>query len=318
VNNVNRAPVANAGGPYSGIVGIPVAFDGSASSDPDGNALTYSWDFDSSDGITEDATGPTPSHTYGAPGTFTVTLTVTDNDPAPLSNTTTTTATISSSNGFPANASVNGGDRVIRLNSAKPFWCVSLEPVNRSFQVTDIIPSSVLATFNGTSIHAISRTRVVDGVFEICFTKDQLRVLFASLSSGRRTVTITITGDLNGGGTFIASLDVVVVKGGGAGSLAKDDEGNGEDSFAYASPNPLNPSTTISFELSRPGTVRLNVYDVSGRLVKALANEFMGVGPHEVGWDGTSRQGARVASGVYFYVLQTPELTVKSHLVVAK
>ena len=318
VNNVNRAPVANAGGPYSGIVGIPVAFDGSASSDPDGNALTYSWDFDSSDGITEDATGPTPSHTYGAPGTFTVTLTVTDNDPVPLSNTATTTATISSSNGFPATASVSGGDRVIRLNSAKPFWCVSLEPVNRSFQVTDIIPSSVLATFNGTSIHAISRTRVVDGVFEVCFTKDQLRILFASLSSGRRTVTIAITGDLNGGGTFIASLDVVVVKGGGAGSLAKDDEGNGQDAFAYASPNPLNPSTTISFELSRPGTVRLNVYDVSGRLVKALANEFMGVGPHEVGWDGTSRQGARVASGVYFYVLQTPELTVKSHLVVAK
>jgi flagellar hook assembly protein FlgD len=84
------------------------------------------------------------------------------------------------------------------------------------------------------------------------------------------------------------------------------------------SPNPLNPSTTISFVLSRPGSVRLDVYDVSGRLVKALANEFMGTGPHSVGWDGTSRQGARVASGVYFYVLQTPELTVKSHLVVAK
>src|SRR5439155_112500 len=45
VNNVNRAPTANAGGPYNGVVGIPVNFDGSASMDADGDALTFAWNF---------------------------------------------------------------------------------------------------------------------------------------------------------------------------------------------------------------------------------------------------------------------------------
>ncbi len=302
VNNVNRAPTADAGGPYTGIVGIAVSFDGTASSDPDGNPLTYEWDFDVSNGITVDASGPTPSHTYGAANTYTA------------------TATISESGGFLANAFLDGGDRIIRLNQGRPFWCVELQPVGRSFRVTDIIPSTILASFGGVSIHAIGGKSIFveDGAarFKVCFAKDQLRLLFASLPIGRRTANVTITGDLNGGGSFHASVDVVVQKA-GPGSLAEGD-GHGPGGDVHASPNPLNPSTVISFELSKPGSVKLNVYDVSGRHVKTLADGFMGSGVQYVGWDGTSRTGSRVASGVYFYVLQTPERTVKSQLVVAK
>ena len=69
-------PIADAGGPYTGDVGIVVNFDGTASSDPGGSIVDWSWDF--GDGNT--GTGPTPSHTYAAPGNFTVTLIVTDND----------------------------------------------------------------------------------------------------------------------------------------------------------------------------------------------------------------------------------------------
>ena len=54
--------------------GDPVAFDGSASSDPDGSIASYSWAF--GDGAT--AQGATQVHAYAAPGTYTVTLTVTD------------------------------------------------------------------------------------------------------------------------------------------------------------------------------------------------------------------------------------------------
>jgi PKD repeat protein len=57
-------------------VGSPVAFNGSGSSDPDGTIASYNWDF--GDGSAA-GSGATPSHTYGAPGTYTVTLTVTDN-----------------------------------------------------------------------------------------------------------------------------------------------------------------------------------------------------------------------------------------------
>lgn len=70
-----QAPVAVPGGPYNGEVNIPVAFDGSGSTDPDGTIVSYDWDF--GDGTT--GTGATPTHTYVAQGNFTVTLTVTDN-----------------------------------------------------------------------------------------------------------------------------------------------------------------------------------------------------------------------------------------------
>ena len=83
-----KPPVANAGGPYSGIVNGPVQMDGSASTDPDGTIVSYAWDF--GDGTT--GTGVMPTHTYTAAGVYTVTLTVTDNDG--LTATATTTATI--------------------------------------------------------------------------------------------------------------------------------------------------------------------------------------------------------------------------------
>ncbi len=71
----NQAPTARPGGPYSGTVGAPIAFNGSASSDPDGSIAGYAWTF--GDGGT--ASGASPTHAYASPGTYTATLTVTDN-----------------------------------------------------------------------------------------------------------------------------------------------------------------------------------------------------------------------------------------------
>ena len=73
---VNLSPTADPGGPYSGEPGQALAFDGTASSDPNGDALTYLWEF--GDGAT--ASGATPSHSYSADGTYTATLTVSDGE----------------------------------------------------------------------------------------------------------------------------------------------------------------------------------------------------------------------------------------------
>ncbi|RCG26586.1 PKD domain-containing protein [Sphaerisporangium album] len=71
----NRAPVAKASGtPTSGQAPLTVAFSSAGSSDPDGDAITYAWNF--GDGGT--STSANPSHTYTANGTYTATLTVTD------------------------------------------------------------------------------------------------------------------------------------------------------------------------------------------------------------------------------------------------
>ncbi|MEZ4388129.1 MAG: S8 family serine peptidase [Candidatus Krumholzibacteriia bacterium] len=70
--------------------------------------------------------------------------------------------------------------------------------------------------------------------------------------------------------------------------------------FALAQnhPNPFNPMTTISFALPTESRVRLQIFDVRGRLVQMLADGTMPAGRHEVQWDAR-----RAASGVYFYRL---------------
>ena len=70
----NHPPVANAGGPYYEYAGNQIQFNGSKSSDPDGDTLTYHWDF--GDGNTSNLKNPT--HTYTKPGNYTVILLVED------------------------------------------------------------------------------------------------------------------------------------------------------------------------------------------------------------------------------------------------
>lgn len=65
-------------------------------------------------------------------------------------------------------------------------------------------------------------------------------------------------------------------------------------------PNPFNPTTAISFEVSETSAIRLSVYDISGKLVTTLMNETRSAGRHEVYWNGQDAQGNSVSSGVYF------------------
>jgi PKD repeat protein len=81
--------VPSAGGPYTGQKKKPVTFDGTRSSDPDGDLLTYTWEFGDD---SPPRSGSITTHEYSDWGTYTVTLTATD--PGGLSATQTTTATI--------------------------------------------------------------------------------------------------------------------------------------------------------------------------------------------------------------------------------
>ncbi|MBN1661497.1 MAG: PKD domain-containing protein, partial [Anaerolineae bacterium] len=70
----NTAPVADPGGPYLGAINTDILFDGSGSSDADGDSLTYDWDLGDG-GI---AAGVNPAHSYTAVGIYNVCLTVND------------------------------------------------------------------------------------------------------------------------------------------------------------------------------------------------------------------------------------------------
>ncbi len=73
-----------------------------------------------------------------------------------------------------------------------------------------------------------------------------------------------------------------------------------------AYPNPFNPQTTVSFVLSRRSAVKLQVFDVAGRLVRVLLNDvIVDAGRRDVVWQGRDESGRTVASGTYFYRLQS-------------
>ena len=83
-------------------------------------------------------------------------------------------------------------------------------------------------------------------------------------------------------------------------------------------PNPFNPTTGISYALPRDVHVRLSVYNVLGRKVAQLVDEPQTAGYKTVWWNGTDEQGDQVASGVYFYRLQTEEFSEVRKMVLVK
>jgi hypothetical protein len=68
-------------------------------------------------------------------------------------------------------------------------------------------------------------------------------------------------------------------------------------------PNPFNPSTFIPFYLPQDGQTTIRIYDVKGRLVRVVRDQWYSRGAHAVHWDGTDGDGRSAASGVYFCVL---------------
>jgi len=84
-------------------------------------------------------------------------------------------------------------------------------------------------------------------------------------------------------------------------------------------PNPFNPMTNIEFSLPRPGMVSLQVYDLTGRLMRTLVSgTSYDAGTHTVPWNGTDKDGRTVASGVYFYRFESGDHRQSGRMVLLK
>jgi len=78
------------------------------------------------------------------------------------------------------------------------------------------------------------------------------------------------------------------------------------------SPNPFNPTTSISFTISDNNHVSVDIYNVAGQKVDTLVNDFMDAGTHSVVWDASG-----FSNGVYFYTVKSGDFskTMKMTLV---
>lgn len=65
-------------------------------------------------------------------------------------------------------------------------------------------------------------------------------------------------------------------------------------------PNPFSQQTTIKYEISEKGSVRINIYDNKGVVVKKLFSKYQDKGTYTIEWDGRSESNQRVPTGLYF------------------
>lgn len=84
------------------------------------------------------------------------------------------------------------------------------------------------------------------------------------------------------------------------------------------SPNPFNPSTTISYTLPEQAGVKLEVYDVAGRRIANLVDAVQGPGDHRVVWDGKDSSGVPVTSGIYFYRIIAGDTRVSKKMILVR
>ena len=286
----NRAPVARAGGPYHGVVGEPIAFQGGGSSDPDGDALRLTWDF----GDGSQATGTVPTHSYEDGGSYAIVLRASDGT---LTDTDSTTTEIMGY--LEAEAFFVGRNRTIPLAGGSSAACLQLEPVGASYENQDVDIATLVMHSEGTGDVSeisgqagkvvVSKDHDGDGVDEItvCYRMADLRTLFSDLS-GRAEQTVFIRGRLYSGVAIQAVVRVTIVAGGIG---------------ITVTPNPFVSRATLTWRAEAPGPVTIRLYDVQGRLVRALyEGSHDPAGYHDLELD---RDDARLAAGIYFVRFET-------------
>jgi PKD repeat protein len=302
----SASPVSVPGGPYTGFVGDPIPFNGNQSTDPGGHPLSMAWNF--GDGSVANANSP--EHTYSRAGEFQVDLIVSNGLAASRAS---TTAMISDA--LAARAVIPEGRTKIRLNAGHAPLNIWLEPV-AGFQIADIDLETLAMEYGGTGVlDAIegectsSPATDHDGngrpEIAVSFRKEDLRGLFSSIA-GQSEVTATVKGRTLAGAPFRASLSLTLVPGRGKVSAA-----------LY--PNPLNPGGTLSFTTREPGPAHVAIFDLQGRLVRTLLDKDSApAGYHEVRIEGRDGAGARLASGVYFYRIETRDDVTTGRFAVLK
>ena len=83
-------------------------------------------------------------------------------------------------------------------------------------------------------------------------------------------------------------------------------------------PNPFNAGTVIRFMVPTDGNVKVDVYNILGRRVRTLVDEFRVAGTHQTDWDGRSEDGVDVSTGVYFYRITADRFSSTRKMVLLK
>jgi hypothetical protein len=135
------------------------------------------------------------------------------------------------------------------------------------------------------------------------------------------TMLLSVLGNLmeEFGGIEIRGVDVIaILKKGKAAPAARS------DTYSLAAyPTPSNPDVWIPYRLGQSVDVKITIYSTSGRMVRTLNLGYQPAGNYvdqskAAYWDGRDSFGDKVASGVYYYTLQSGDFTATRKMVIMK
>ncbi len=103
-------------------------------------------------------------------------------------------------------------------------------------------------------------------------------------------------------GTWWTGYDSI--KGVISNALGVDEAAPAAFSVAQNSPNPFNPTTSISFTLTKPGKVTVDIYNAAGQKIDTVVNTTMNAGNHSATWNAS-----KFSAGVYFYTVKSGDFS---------
>lgn len=261
---INQPPIASAGNDTTILVCEEVEFDGSESTDPDGNIVEYLWDFGDGSPV---ANGVIVSHTF-VEGIYQVTLTVVDAAGATATDemfvtVITTIEKIDQLIEYIKNLNLHKGTEnslVSKLETAKK----SIEKENINAAINQLG-----AFINNLQAQSGKKISQQDADYLIAQAERIIACLEHSLAKQ--------TSDQNMQSKTVTNYQLL---------------GN--------FPNPFNPTTTIIYSLQEENFVTLDIYNCKGQKVKTLSSTIKSAGEHNAVWNGMDDSGIFLPSGLYF------------------
>jgi len=126
-------------------------------------------------------------------------------------------------------------------------------------------------------------------------------------------------GQNNGGTLQYAALDIEFDEEWNPQQSNENNEIPATGFLAQNYPNPFNPETTIRFFTENTvQNTEIVIYNLKGQKVRTLVNERLSAGQHAIVWNGTNDNNERVASGIYFYRMDTGNYSTTKKMILMK
>ncbi|MDP6684861.1 MAG: agmatine deiminase family protein [Candidatus Marinimicrobia bacterium] len=185
----------------------------------------------------------------------------------------------------------------ISINGVKLFLDVSIPEEDRASYSLPPKPigSGIDIRFKGDVVYCENK-----GIIEIQAEKEFLNMEYHISNSSNEW---SLTDVSNGSVTTIMGMGQTIINNVPLLNIEKQTN-LPEEFILYPNfPNPFNPTTLISFDLSNDKFISLDIFDISGQFVRNLEKGVNHAGYHSVEWNGKDSAGNNLPAGIYFYTL---------------